>query len=718
MKTVALGLSAAPRTMLVVNITTGLAIALAGFVWLGLWYAASSVLLQLYTQHRLKAMLPHLDGIEPEAFDRKVTGTVATWGVLQQAPLAITTVLFPDPALSLLAVVVAVYIAAAALVQTAARPRVFWWHAAIPATLFGAAAVGLARWEGGLAAVGVLLGFAALLISLHRLGDYTLKAQGQIGALKARHNLLVQELTAQAVAAETGRLRLEMALQAARSGVWEINRRTRAISGTADLGTVLGTDISYDDFMSGRGIDPIVLEDRARVLGVFGRLSAGPHREVCDHRLTDVDGTVRWVRSSARSLLGPEGKVDRILLHTTDITETKRVEAELVAAHAQAEAANVAKSQFLAVMSHEIRTPMNGVLGMAEILRRTDLDPEQRGHLGALIESGEGLLAVLNDILDFSKIEAGKLDLVAQPTNVTHLVRGVARFWAPQAEDKGLTFAVEGLETLPSWVAVDSVRVRQVLFNLLSNAVKFTHTGGIRLTVGARPGPEGTLQLEFAVNDTGIGLSHEQIARLFERFSQGDASTTRQFGGTGLGLVISRSLARMMGGDIYVQAAPGQGATFTFTLIAQVAAPAPQAAPTPDDTTDAALPGLWVLAVDDHKVNRTVIDRLLSALGCEVDLAEDGAQAIERAAARTYDLVLMDIQMPVLDGVAALKAIRAGTGPNAATPVVALTAHAMAGDRERYLAHGFAEHLPKPVDPRALTSVLRQLCPRSTSMAA
>jgi signal transduction histidine kinase/AmiR/NasT family two-component response regulator len=364
----------------------------------------------------------------------------------------------------------------------------------------------------------------------------------------------------------------------------------------------------------------------------------------------------------------------------------------------QADAANQAKSAFLAMMSHELRTPLNGVLGMAHALAASPLDKRQHAYVEVIESSGQSLLSILNDILDLSKIEAGRLEIEAISFCLTDLLNSIVALWREPAAEKGLVLAVQ-FDDVPTWVVGDPTRLRQVLTNLLSNALKFTERGEIRLSVRYCD-DQG---LQFQVADTGPGMAPTVLAKLFKDFSQGDVSTGRKFGGTGLGLSISRRLCRMMGGDLEAQSVEGAGSTF----IARIAAPA-TAAPPEAVLAEASCeaPELRILAVDDNASNRAVVEALLHALGSPVTLARDGAEALDILRAIPIDLVLMDINMPGMNGLEALAAIRGGEAGDREVCVVALTADAMAGDRERYLAKGFDGHLSKPIRPSALVEVL------------
>ena len=360
-----------------------------------------------------------------------------------------------------------------------------------------------------------------------------------------------------------------------------------------------------------------------------------------------------------------------------------------------ARAASEAKSTFLAMMSHELRTPMNGVLGMAHALDRTDLDARQAQYVKTLLRSGGGLMTILNDVLDLAKIEAGKFDIENRPFNLHQTVARTLDLWTHTAEDKGLSLACDAPADIPRWVSGDDARLRQILQNLLSNAVKFTPSGEVRLTI------ERTASgLAFTVSDTGPGLDAATQARLFHGFTQADSSISRRFGGTGLGLAISRELARLMGGDLTVESRLGDGARFTLEL------PLPQVE-AQDEFADA--PGdleaaLRVLVVDDNSTNREVARALLEAIGASVSTASSGAEGLARLEDADFDVVLMDIHMPEMNGIETLAAIRAAG--RQALPVVALTADAMTGERERLLALGFNGYLSKPLEPSALVRAL------------
>jgi signal transduction histidine kinase/CheY-like chemotaxis protein len=366
----------------------------------------------------------------------------------------------------------------------------------------------------------------------------------------------------------------------------------------------------------------------------------------------------------------------------------------------QAAAANQAKSAFLAMMSHELRTPLNGVLGMAHALAASSLDGRQHRYVEVIESSGQSLLAILNDILDLSKIEAGRLEIEEIPYSLTDLIDSLVALWSVPVAEKGLVLAVE-FEGIPAWVVGDPTRLRQILTNLLSNALKFTERGEIRLSVGY----DADQRLSFQVTDTGAGMSPAVLARLFRDFSQGDASTGRKFGGTGLGLSISRKLCRMMGGDLEADSVEGSGSTFTGSVQAPAAA-AP--AGTAEAEAQPELPQLRILAVDDNASNRAVIEALLHALGLSVTLAFDGADALNILHSTPVDLVLMDINMPVMNGLEALAAIRSGKAGDPGVRVIALTADAMAGAGEGYIAKGFDGHLGKPIQPTALVEVLAE----------
>jgi signal transduction histidine kinase/CheY-like chemotaxis protein len=367
-------------------------------------------------------------------------------------------------------------------------------------------------------------------------------------------------------------------------------------------------------------------------------------------------------------------------------------------AHA-AEEANRSKSEFLAAMSHELRTPMNGVLGAAELLRRTDLTQEQGELVEAMIASGETLTHLLNDLLDMAKIEAGKLTVEHVPYDPQRLAEDLVALWTPNAEHKGLWLELDLPAHTPRAVMGDPTRVRQIVSNLISNAVKFTQAGGVRVSVRMGRDPEGRQALFWVVRDTGIGIAPEAQDRLFMAFVQADGTITRRFGGTGLGLAISKRLAGLLEGDISVQSSPGEGSEFVLALPAPTAAALALTDRGMDEGADRAL---RILVAEDHPTNRMILERFLAPAGHDLTIVEDGALAVDAARIAAFDLVILDVQMPVMDGLTAARAIRAENGPNADAPILMLSANAL----PEHLAEGFAagadEYVTKPIDPRAL----------------
>ncbi|MCC6608439.1 MAG: response regulator [Burkholderiales bacterium] len=378
--------------------------------------------------------------------------------------------------------------------------------------------------------------------------------------------------------------------------------------------------------------------------------------------------------------------------------ELARTAEEREQARAAAEAASRAKSQFLANMSHEIRTPMNGIVGMAELIASSRLDDRQRRYIEALHHSAESLIDIVNDILDLSKIEAGRLELAAADFDLRASVAEVIELLRVRAEEKGLALELSFADDVPRHVRADPIRLRQVITNLVGNAIKFSERGSVHVSVARGPSaPAPTLRFEVA--DSGIGMTPEQSGRIFEAFTQGDASHTRKYGGTGLGLAISRELVELMGGEIGVTTALGIGSTFWFTAAVEraIECDAAEAAALPEPL--APLSG-HVLLVEDNELNRVVARGMLEALGLTVSVVADGRDAVREVFLRRYDLVLMDCQMPGLDGFEATQRIRARESatraPGRAT-IIALTANAAAGDRERCIAAGMDDYLSKPL---------------------
>ena len=376
-------------------------------------------------------------------------------------------------------------------------------------------------------------------------------------------------------------------------------------------------------------------------------------------------------------------------------------------ARREAESASAAKSAFLANMSHEIRTPFHGLMGMLSLLRETGLTPRQIDYLRTATESADHLLALLNDILDMSQLESGRLSLASLPVDLRVLLRDVEALMRPQAMAKQLVLHLDADPAVPERVLADPTRVKQVVFNLLSNAIKFSDRGAVVLHLRCRTDAHGKATLEFVVTDTGMGMDESTLALLFNRFMQADNSRSRRHGGTGLGLEISRNLARLMGGDITARSKLGEGSSFSFQMPAQ-AVPVP-----PPQETPCAAPlsrPLQVLVAEDHPVNRQYMAALLESLGHEAHFTTNGQEAVQAARSRRFDLVLMDLHMPVLDGVGATRALRAL--PEAATstlPIVALTADAFEETRERCLVAGMNDYLTKPVSPQKLATMLRRL---------
>jgi PAS domain S-box-containing protein len=444
-----------------------------------------------------------------------------------------------------------------------------------------------------------------------------------------------------------------------------------------------------------------------------------------EYRIQTKTGEVRWVDGRTWVRRDAEGRITHFQGLVIDITERKRMEAEFLAAKEAAEEASRAKSEFLANMSHEIRTPMNAILGMTQLTLETSLSTEQREFLEAVDSAAESLLSIINDILDYSKIEARMVRLESIRFDLRKLVHNVLTNMRVQARRRGLELHAEVDPAVPEVVVGDPGRLRQVIVNLLGNALKFTESGEVRLTVDSlerglgegwlaqprnREGHAGVLLL-FTVSDTGIGIREEQQRTIFDSFTQADGSITRKYGGTGLGLAICKAYVQLMGGTISLSSARHEGSEFAFTVFFGAGAqptPRSEAAAVPDRARD--LPrDLKVLVAEDNEGNRKTILYMLNRLGVEPVCAEDGEEALDALTRERFDLVLMDIQMPGTDGLAATRRIRDGhNGIDPGVRVVAMTAHAMEGDRERFLSQGMDDYLAKPLRKRDLVRVLHE----------
>ena len=482
--------------------------------------------------------------------------------------------------------------------------------------------------------------------------------------------------------------------------ITDVNKQMEALTGSTrdELIGALFKDYFTDPERAEAGIKRVLVE-----------------KKVTDYELTarSRDGKKTVVSYNATTFYDRDRKLQGVFAAARDVTERKRVEEELKAAKAIAESASKTKSDFLASMSHEIRTPMNALMGIADLLARTPLSEEQDKYVQIFRRAGENLLNLINDILDLSKVEASQLDLERTGFAVDDLLEKVTEMMAVRAQEKGLTLLCEIAPNVPAELVGDPTRVRQVLLNLVGNAIKFTQSGEVSVRVAQEGDAVVPTLLRFAVADTGIGIPAEILGRVFERFTQADSSTTRRFGGSGLGLTICKRLVEAMGGRIWVESEVGKGSVFSFTVPFEILAATerPPSVPT-DSGPEASLPALRILLAEDSPDNCTITLAYLEETPYLVEVAENGAVACAMMTTGQYDLVLMDRQMPVMDGLTATRNIRAWEKEHhrPAIPIIALTASALKGDREQCLAAGCTAFLTKPIKQQVLLDAIKANC--------
>jgi signal transduction histidine kinase/ActR/RegA family two-component response regulator len=522
-------------------------------------------------------------------------------------------------------------------------------------------------------------------------------------------NAIVRLRAEQALRANAKRLAL--AEKSASFGIWDLDVPTRVMTISEGLARLIGlpggqSQLSFDQWR-----EMLHPDDRLLLETAVERAIASKGTLQTEFRLVMPDHTVRWYRSQGQ-VECHNGEPKQVTSATIDITDERLMHQRLEQARNAAEATAQSKSEFLANMSHEIRTPMNGIIGSICLLLDSGISDEQRDHLDTIRICGDTLLQLVNDIMDVAKVEAGMLILEQTPFNVEMLIRDAMAVVAPLACARRLDLRQE-LETgVPRGLIGDPQRLRQILLNLLSNAVKFTESGSVTVSVAIDGRQDDSVDLRFTVADTGIGIPREMRQVIFEPFIQADSSTTRRYGGTGLGLTICRKLVALMNGALELVSEPGHGSIFRFTLRLGLAESPAVALSPAAQRIERPQRRLRILLAEDNAINQKVAARLLERMGHEVDLADDGRKAVAAVERAAYDLVLMDCQMPEMDGFAAARAIRL-LDCGRTLPIVAMTANAMAGDRGRCLESGMDDYLAKPISLAKLQAGLEEWCTAS-----
>ena len=676
----------------------GLCLLLVGAPLLAVAWTLCSCVSDAMLQRIYRRWLPRSSEVDPTAGLRRLAALVALRSVLwMSAPVAFTLATHSSAGVANTAMT--------ALGLVALSVSVGWTSRAVFTAMAAPAALGLTLEALALLApapaAGLLLGSVVFAATMAMIAIGTHKAVTQWSESHARMLSAMEELKASLSRSEAAERRLRIAIGIADLYVYEVDYVRGDLTSQGDGSAFFERPQTYQGLLE-NPLAEVHPDDRALVAQAMERyeMHGTPYRT--EHRFDWSDGREVWASSVGEVSLDEQGRPLTVVGALQNITEHKKTERDLIDARDAAEAASRAKSEFLATMSHEIRTPLNGVLGMVQAMERDELSPRQRGRLDVIQRSGETLLTILNAVLDIAKIEAGKFDLEFGEVDIGQIARGALDAFTAIASEKDISLALHIEPSAEGLYAGDPTRVGQILYNLISNAVKFTDQGSVSVGIERR---DDVLVLK--VSDTGIGIDPQDTSMLFEKFRQADASVTRRYGGTGLGLTIASELAGRMGGAIDVDSERGRGSTFTVTLVlarlSDAAAHRPSLRPEIAEPRHA-LPALRILAAEDNAINQLVLKTLLQQVGVDPTVVGDGLKALAAWEAEEWDLILMDVQMPNLDGPAAARVIRERERESGrrATPIIALTANVMDHQAASYRAAGMNEVVAKPIEAALL----------------